>query len=139
MYALEQFECPRGVPYTSASRNLLASLTPNQFRSNSYFLIPTQISTEMPIEPFYLEFDVNLFLQEITGIGQNKTRDLFYPIIVAACKNKWKSNYKSKGFMTARFCIRTVGMPYSGRLLLPRSTMKIRIVRLHLYQNRRPT
>ena len=42
-------------------------------------------------------FDVHLFLQITTLIGWNISRDLFQLITVAACKNKWTSNYKSKG------------------------------------------
>ena len=41
-----------------------------------------------PIEAFDLQFDLHLFLQAATVIGQNETRDLFQPITVAACKNK---------------------------------------------------
>ena len=40
--------------------------------------------------------DLQLFLQAATVIDQSKSRDLFYPITVAACKSKWRSNNKSK-------------------------------------------
>ena len=49
------------------------------------------------IELFNLYFDVHLFMQAATVIGWNKSCDLFLRITVAACKNKWRSNYKSKG------------------------------------------
>ena len=37
--------------------------------------------------------------QQLSVIGWNKSRDLFQSIAVAACKNKWRSKYKSKGFI----------------------------------------
>ena len=49
------------------------------------------------MEPFDLYFDLHLFLEAATVFDWNKSRDLFQPITVAACKNKYRSNYKSKG------------------------------------------
>ena len=40
------------------------------------------------IDAFGIQFDLHLFLQTATVIDQNKSRDSFYPIAVAACKNK---------------------------------------------------
>jgi len=51
---------------------------------------------EMVIEPCDLQFDLHLFLQTATAIGKTKSRDLFRPIAVAACKKKWRSNCMSK-------------------------------------------
>ena len=43
-------------------------------------------------------FDLHLFLQT-TVIGLNRSCDLFKPIIESVCKIKWRSNYKTKGFI----------------------------------------
>ena len=40
------------------------------------------------MKSFDLQFDLHLFLQAPTVIVQNKSRNLFQPIKVAACENK---------------------------------------------------
>ena len=56
------------------------------------------INSISSIQPFLSSIVRSSFvLQVATVIGWNKSRDLFQPISVAACKNKWRSNYKSKG------------------------------------------
>ena len=56
-------------------------------------------------EALDLHFDVHLFWQAATVIGSTESRDLFRPITVVACKNKWRSNYKSKGSIGNMFIV----------------------------------
>ena len=49
------------------------------------------------IDPFNIQFDLNLFPLTATTIGRSKQHDLFYPITVLVSKNNWRSNFMSKG------------------------------------------
>ena len=40
-------------------------------------------------EAFDTHIDLHLFLQTTTAIVRNISRDLFWPIVVSVCKNKW--------------------------------------------------
>ena len=94
-YSLQPSIRDKYLPNSHAVLKIKLKLVP-PFLAPPLSMVLTTLCFQL-MEPFDMQFDIHLFLQTVTVIGRNKSRDSFYPISVAACKNKWISNYKSKG------------------------------------------